>query len=168
MARQGKVHNQDVSEMVQTDLGVVTQEQLLNHEFDSVDVEIESNVLHKNETEQRLADLAFNEEYLVIQISEGTAENDEKLVPLWVNGEGAGPNGIPYIPRGVPVRIKRKFVERLARARPVMYDSKEVTNERGERTYVNPSRTGLKYPFAVIEDENPKGRAWLQAIIRER
>lgn len=110
--------------------------------------------------------LKFLEEIVTINIAESTDANAPSMVFVSVNGEGAGLNGIPWLPRGVSLKVKRKFVERLARAKRTSYGSKERINADGEREVYYPSRTALEYPF-VVEQDTEKGRAWLRGILAE-
>lgn len=136
-------------------------------EDDAPDIEIESNIY---DAKERAAALAFNEEPVTIIISQDNnpQNNPEPYVYLSVNGRGAGPNGVPWVPRGVEITVKRMYVERLARARPSSYDSVERQNAQGEKEVVYPRTSALKYPFSVIEDKNPKGARWLSALLSER
>lgn len=118
--------------------------------------------------DEKLKKLAFAEEMVTIMIHESSDPNAEKLVYLAVNGEGAGPNKLPWVQRGVPIKIRRKFVERLARAKNENVGSVERVNPLGEREVVYPKSQALKYPFSVIEDRNPNGAAWLQEVLAER
>jgi hypothetical protein len=117
---------------------------------------------------EKAAMLAFNEEEMIIQIHESTDENAEKYVYLAVNGIGPGPGNIPWVPRGLPVKMKRKYVEVLCRARPVAYGSVERINALGERYIDYPRTSALRYPFSVIEDSNPRGAAWLKSLLSNR
>lgn len=115
----------------------------------------------------RIAALAFLEEPVTIRIHGTTDDNAEQMIFCQVNGQGAGPNGIPYLPREIAVTIKRKFVEVLARARPVKVKHSERFNpESGERESVLNTKSSLMYPFDVVNDSD-KGRAWLSGIINQ-
>ena len=70
--------------------------------------------------------------------------------------------------RGQKQTVKRKFVEVLARARDVTYDQDiGVDRSTGEAVQRMIPRIGLKYPFDVLEDPSPQGRAWLQALLQD-
>lgn len=155
----------EAQQLITEDDGVVTASAGVL-EIDAPDIEIESNLYDASE---RAAELAFMEDFLTIEISEGQDQNNpEPYVFLSVNGVGAGPGGEPYVPRGQPVTIKRKYVEVLCRARPASYDSVEKVNAVGERYIEYPKKTSLKYPFTVLEDKNPRGSAWLRKVLAER
>lgn len=109
------------------------------------------------------ARLAFLEEYVTIIISEGTDKQSEKYVYLAVNGEGAGPNGLEYVPRGVDVRIKRKFVSVLANGKHVRYKSVSYTEAAGALGERQDPYSNYQNPFQVVED-SAKGHAWLKQM----
>ncbi len=68
--------------------------------------------------------------------------------------------------RDVPTPCRRMFVEILARCKETKYTQQrnQIELDRSEMQ----ARTALAYPFSVTEDKNPKGRAWLSAILAER
>lgn len=157
----------EAQELITEDLGTVAFDngQKIDDDADT-EIEIESNVL---EASGRAAALAFYEEEVMIQISEDTNPlAPETHVFLSVNGRGAGPGGIPWVPRGIPVTVKRMYVERLARARTTNYGNVERVNAQGDKEYVYPKTSALKYPFTVLQDNNPKGPSWLRALLSER
>lgn len=103
----------------------------------------------------------FMQEPVTIVVHSSNSENDVELVPVSVNGVQV------FIQRDQPTILKRCYVERLARAKPTSY-SQNLDERLGEAMNNMKPRHSLKYPFAVVEDKNPKGRAWLQAILAER
>jgi hypothetical protein len=107
------------------------------------------------------ASAAFMEEPVTVEIAAPMSENSPNHVILNVNGI----NQPVFF--GHPVTIRRKYVEVLARMKQTGY-TQRATN------YINPEdsnamipRTALVHPFQLIEDKNPKGRAWLQHILQE-
>jgi hypothetical protein len=112
--------------------------------------------------------LAFMEEPVTIMVHESTDPNAEAMVFVAVNGEGPGPAKTPWIPRGQPVTIKRKFVEALCRAKGESVKSIEVTNNTGERSIRYPKHSALRYPFSIVEDQNPRGSEWLRKTLAQR
>lgn len=109
--------------------------------------------------------LQFMEEPVTIMIHESTDPNAEPMVFCAVNGDGAGEHKIPWLPRGQPVTIKRKFVAQLAKSRPTSIRSQEVVNPIGERSISYLRHSALAYPFSVIQDNNPRGAEWLKAVL---
>lgn len=152
-------------EFLNEDVGIVTFGDG-ERDDDIQEIDVESSIIGAKERTEKLA---FNEEPVTIMISEGQDENNpEPAVFLSVNGRGAMPDGNPWVPRGVAVTIKRMYVETLARARPASYGSVERVNAQGEKEIVYPRSTSLRYPFSIIEDRNPKGSAWIRALLGER
>lgn len=122
----------------------------------------------------RLDALAFMEEPVTIRLSPSTDKNAAMYFPVWVNGKGCecwingrwveAPNG--YIPVGVMLTVKRKYVEVIARAK-VDAVSTVVEGEDTDRPNNRVKRfTTPVHSFSVLEDKNPKGAAWLTEIIR--
>ncbi len=116
---------------------------------------------------EKLAMLKFMEEPLEIMLHESIDPNAEQFIFCAVNGEGAGPHKMPWLPRGVPVTVKRKHVERLARAKPISLSTFDTTDATGALAKGIRSRRALAYPFSVIHDQNPKGPAWLKGVLAE-
>lgn len=161
----GAVKNLDVQELDVAPEGTFKFAEDGTPEEDVPEIIVESNL---SSIKEKAARLSFNEEFLVIQLHASTDPNAEQMVYVAVNGVGAGPNGIPWLPRDTPIKLKRKFVERLCRARPVAYGNVEKINEMGERVITYPKTSALKYPFSVIEDKNPIGGQWLSDLLSNR
>lgn len=104
---------------------------------------------------------AFNAEILTVVVQTTTNPNDEPIPCVRVGGV------TQYFMRGVKQKVKRMFVEGLARAKPVSVDTREITDQDGFRATRVDTRIGLKYPFSVLHDPNPKGAAWLEKILAE-
>lgn len=102
-------------------------------------------------------ELAFNEEMLTIYLHPAMEKFPENLVPVAVNGRRV------WLQRGKNLLVKRKYVERLARAK-VESVNQDVTakDESMNKLTMN---SALKYPFMVKHDPNPKGEVWLQQIL---
>jgi hypothetical protein len=105
---------------------------------------------------------AFMEEMVTVEISEVSEEQADHGFPIFVNGQ------CEIFFRGERKAIKRKFVEGLARAKKTGYRNVlKVDRDTGEQEYVWPSKTGLRYPFSVIEDKNRMGADWLRSVLRQ-
>lgn len=119
------------------------------------------------------AQLAFAEEAMTIRLEKSSDKFAPKTVDCWVNGKGveAFMNGkwvpLGWLPVGIPVTTRRKYVEVLARAKPdsIQTEVEDATVERPRNEIVR--STSTKYPFSVIEDRNPKGAAWLTRVLME-
>lgn len=104
-------------------------------------------------------ELAFMEEYVTVTVQE-MPDNVEPLVPIHVNGK------TQLFPRGQPIAVRRKYVEGLARAKPVGYRAEEFMDSTGGQAYRYNKTTGLRYPFTT-DGDTPKGRDWLKKILAE-
>lgn len=109
----------------------------------------------------KAAMLAFMEEEVTVIIHDSMNDNDEPRVPLGVNGR------MIYPFRNVPTKMKRYYVERLARAKPEHVSTHETRDADGNRTMRVDRRRALRYPFSVVEDRNPAGAAWLTQVLNE-
>lgn len=106
------------------------------------------------------AALAFNEELVDVVVHESTEPNASPLVDTYVNG-------VPQrFIRGQTQRVKRKFVEVLARAKQTGIKT-IVDMSNGEPVNRIHRHTGLRYPFSIQHDANPKGAAWLRNILAQ-
>jgi hypothetical protein len=105
--------------------------------------------------------LAFMEEIVAVRVHESENPNAEQLIQTSVNGINQ------FFIRGEVQKVKRMFVEVLARARPENVTTPEYVDAKGNRATRIVKTHGLKYPFSVISDRNPDGHAWLEGILRE-
>lgn len=109
---------------------------------------------------REIAEEAFMNEIVVVEISETTDENLPPSIILSVNGI------TQPVFRGVPTPMRRMFVEVLARCKETKYTQRTTNANSPDKIELVP-RTGLAYPFQIVEDANPKGRAWLRAVLME-
>lgn len=116
--------------------------------------------LEMGNADKTISEEAFMNEMVEIEIAETTDENQPPHVLLNVNG-----TSMPIM-RGQPVRVKRKYVEVLARCKETKY--KQPTRDMGNPEAGNQliGATALTYPFQVLSD-TPKGNAWLRAVRME-
>lgn len=147
-----------------------------------IDISLDSPIIHGEQMpniahEQELAKshqaaLAFMEEPVTILIEENSsADFPETHVPVSVNGKNAEvlQNGqwmeIGWLPIGVPLVTKRKYVEVLARSRTdaIRTQHDDATVERPRNTIRRTTRA--QYPLSIIEDRNPRGHEWLSRIV---
>lgn len=105
---------------------------------------------------------AFMEERVKIVIHPTTDANAPPFAQVSVNGEGA------IVGRNIPTWVKRKHLEVLARMKETRVSQDMTPNASGEITTASlRGHSGLAYPFAVIEDKNARGGAWLANILAE-
>jgi hypothetical protein len=104
---------------------------------------------------------AFFEEELEVEILPTENPNAEAVIQLQCNGVNQ------FLVRGVPAFIKRKYVEILARAKTENVATPEFIDANGNRSTRVTKSQGLRYPFRVLQDRNPQGRAWLENVMRQ-
>lgn len=102
----------------------------------------------------------FMNEHVTIMVHSTTDENQPPQVIVNCNGMNQ-----PII-RGYPTTVKRKYVEILARMKETKYN--QVTRNPAAPDQIEMvARHGLSYPFDLVEDKNPRGRAWLTNVMAE-
>lgn len=106
------------------------------------------------------ADEAFMNEPVTVLVHSTTDENQAPHVILNCNGTNQ-----PVI-RGVPTVIRRKYLEILARMKETKYNQVTPNPAAPDVSHMI-ARHGLAYPFELIEDKNPRGRAWLSNVMAE-
>lgn len=103
---------------------------------------------------------AFMNELVLIYVhTDGTNGALEVITPT-VNGVNQ-----PII-RGRNQAIKRKYVEVLARSKITTYRQEVTDPSRPENIQMTPL-ANMTAPFVVREDRNPRGRAWLEALLAQ-
>ena len=108
---------------------------------------------------KHLAELAFNEEIVEVMLHESTDPNAENPVFTACNGV------TQYFFRGQVQAVKRKYVAILAAAKEHSIRTPEYTTTDGARATKIVRTSSLKYPFSIISDPNPRGPAWLKALL---
>jgi len=102
----------------------------------------------------------FMNEQVTIMVHSTTDENQPPQVIVNCNGMNQP------IMRGYPTTVKRKYVEILARMKETKYS--QVTRNPAAPDQIDMvARHGLSYPFDLVEDKNPRGRAWLNNVMAE-
>lgn len=113
--------------------------------------------------------LAFYEEKLDVMLMDSMDPNPEPYVFVSVNGRGPMPGAVSqWVPRNQIIPMARKYVEVLARAKPVSMRTVDGIDAEGYKTKVLKQTMSLRYPFTVIRDPNPRGPAWLREVMRQR
>ena len=105
--------------------------------------------------------LAFMDEIVEVEVHTSTDPNEPQFVQLWNDGRHQ------LIPRGIPTPVKRKYVEVLARLKTDKFRNEEYRDPAGNESVRWPKTTGLRYPFNVTRDDNPKGLPWLRSVLAE-
>jgi hypothetical protein len=68
--------------------------------------------------------------------------------------------------RGVKQKIKRKYVEVMARCQETNYEQIQSNPLKPESLVLVPSNSPI-YPFQVLNDPHPDGHAWLENIMSQ-
>jgi hypothetical protein len=110
---------------------------------------------------QKAAELAFLEELVIINIHQTGELGAEDPVPLGVNGR------MCYVRRGVDTIVRRKYVEQLLRAKPQTVSTEQQRKPNGDVANLVHKHSSLKYPFAIVRDDNPRGRVWQRNILQQ-
>jgi hypothetical protein len=135
--------------------------------LEAVDIPMDQNYLEA---------LAFAEEPIIINIQRSSAKNPATCVPCWVNGKGAEiyKDGkwwvLGFLPVGVPIVTRRKYVEAIIRAKFDSVETQHVDAQEAETDYIDNTvrvNTSAIYPLSVIRDNNPKGADWLTKMMAE-
>lgn len=106
-------------------------------------------------------ELAFMEEMVEVVVSQTTDKNAERFPHVAVNGVNQ------YFVRGDKMKVRRKFIEALARAKKTAVSTVAGKDQDGADTMNIAQSTGLRYPFSVVHDPNPRGHAWLEKVLAE-
>ena len=124
------------------------------------DAPIIETVAESRDFSQLAADEGFMNELVEVMVHSTTDENQAPHVIVNCNGTNQ-----PII-RGVPTKVRRKYVEILARMKETKYS--QVTRNPAAPDQIDMvARHGLAYPFELMSDPNPRGRAWLQNVLAE-
>lgn len=127
-------------------------------------------------THAHLEALKFSEDPVTIRISPSAEKNaprsylssvNGKGAEVWVNGHWIEFNQ-GYLPVGRTITVKRKYVEVLLRAKA---DSVETVHSNpGAEVIENRLRTSTSQVAAIsiLKDDNPRGAAWAEALIRQQ
>lgn len=121
------------------------------------DIEVQTKPLHKEKADE----LKFMEELVTVRVAETSDPNEGVCVSFWNGGVHQ------LLIRGENVTCKRKFLERLARCKTETFANVEFQDEAGIKRIKWPKRTGQRYPFSVIRDDNPRGSEWLRQVLME-
>jgi hypothetical protein len=103
---------------------------------------------------------AFMNEVLTVIVHQDASDNAVENPCPSVNGINQ-----PFI-RGIEQKVKRKYVEALARGRVTKYAQRVTDASRPENIQMVET-TALVYPFSVLHDPNPVGKAWLKGILSQ-
>lgn len=114
------------------------------------------------EFKKKAALLEFESQPVVIRIGAGHSEDDDQVFAIYVNGRAW------MFRRDVQYTVPRYVVYGLCQARPMQYRSVEYVDATGGRAVHYPMSRGIRYPFQVVSDPDPRGAAWLQKALAEK
>ena len=75
---------------------------------------------------------------------------------------------IGYLPRGVVITTKRKYLERLAASKKDEVHTNVVEHPGQDPQNLVDRYTTSTLPFSLIEDKNPLGAEWLSQLLRQQ
>lgn len=127
---------------------------------DSLQVARQEIVDRPVDSEQMLM-LAFFNEPVKVRMATSSDKNAEQVFELNINGR------LELFKRGEEKTVPRYFVDRLARLKETSFTQREVVNAEGIKQIVYDPHTALKYDFAVIRDDHPRGADWLKHVLQE-
>ena len=106
-------------------------------------------------------ELAFMEEKITIRLEPSADRYSPRFVDVAVNGR------IEWLEVGIPIKVARKYVEVLARAKSDTFITiAPNTNDENPVNMIS-RNTSQKYPFSVIKDPNPRGYQWLTTVLSQ-
>lgn len=121
-----------------------------------------------------IAELAFNEEPVTIVLNRSSEKHAPQHVQCAVNGKGVEMMvknkwvSIGWLPVGVPVTIKRKYAEVLARAKHDNIETHVIERDGEDPINQHQVFTSSKHGFSMVRDNSPKGMEWLTRLLAER
>lgn len=127
----------------------------------TIDTDTVLEVVQETDVAKAAREEAFAQEPVTVMLHTTSDENAPPHVIFSVNGR------CQPVARGVATTIKRMFVEVMARCWETKFTQpqRDLSNPEAGNAVIG--RSVLTYPFEVIEDRNPRGRAWLHAIMSQ-
>ena len=104
----------------------------------------------------------FMKESVAVRIQESYNDENVSMFDISVNGRSA------IFRYGETKIVPRYIVEGLARAKPIHYDNVNYRKADGSDSVRNNATRGLRYPFTVEQDLNPRGAQWLREILAQQ
>jgi uncharacterized protein (DUF2342 family) len=106
--------------------------------------------------------VAFMQEPLTIHIHTSSDKNAPPAAMAGVNGRTV------WFRRGTTYKnVPRCFVESLLRSQSTTYRTQQVRDPNADEQMQTMRTTSMDYPFSVVHDPNPKGKRWLERVMRE-
>lgn len=129
----------------------------------------EADALAFNEEVLRILIHRSDDEDLASNVTDFIAVNGIKAEVIMHNGQWLA---LGYLPKGIPIYTKRKYVEQLARAKmdKIKTRVEDITDSAGaggKENHVDRFTKAVS-AFSVLEDKNPKGGEWLSRLLMQR
>ena len=102
----------------------------------------------------------FMNEMVTIMVHDDPVEGALPVITICVNGKNQN------IIRMQEQKVRRKYVEALARCRSTTYNQRVPNPAEPANIQMDP-KTVLTYPFQLVRDDNPRGREWLKGILAQ-
>lgn len=102
----------------------------------------------------------FMLEPVVVRIHSTKDKNEPPLVFVGINGDNR------WLPRNRAIKLPRKFVERLAQAQEMAFETKENKDMTVDNAMTISRSIAQAYEFSVLDDPSPIGRRWLARMVR--
>lgn len=121
--------------------------------------------------------LAYGEQPVTIRIERSSEKNAPKFADCYVNGRGAEVlnnskwMSVGWLPCGIVITTKRKFVEVLMRSRPNDCETEVVQHDGQDPINKLNFSVRQKFPISIITDKNPidpSGHEWATRIMSEQ
>ena len=107
-------------------------------------------------------ELAFMEDVLTIYLNRGREKHSPQFEQFGVNGR------IIWVQVEQPTKVKRKYVEVMARSMPVDITTQSGESAGDELVFNKVLRhQTANFSFSILHDPSPKGAAWLAKVRRE-
>lgn len=125
------------------------------------DIEVISEREFGNDPEGMLQYEKFMQDPIVIVIH-ATGDKTASPTPfIGVNGDQR------WLPREIPIRLQRKFIERLAQSQEMHFTTEANPDPRADTGMLTKSRNVAAYGFSVEHDPaGDLGKRWLRRVTR--
>ena len=135
------------------------------YEGPELEIEIQNADANDPAFQEKMAMLEFMSEPVTICLASPAEEQADPRCEVAVNGESA----VFIRNEEIEYTVPRYIVEGLARAKPHTFGNEEYIDPKdGVMKVRHPVRMGVRYPFQVRRDDNPRGPAWLAGVLSER
>ena len=155
MAIQKELHTEEVRGRAKPAINLNnTVDEIRDNEDTIIDVISSEQLSYMDE-------IMFMEETITIRLEPSADRYSPKYIDVGVNGR------IEWLEVGKPIKVARKYVEVLARAKSDTFITiAPNTNDENPVNMIS-RNTSQKYPFSVIKDPNPRGYQWLTTVLSQ-